>query len=524
MKNVLIPTKLNKVAKEILGNAGLTVVQDADTPMAELVSAHPEAEALIVRSEKVTREVIDALPHLKLVVRAGSGYNTIDIKHARRAGVDVMNTPGANANAVAEEVLALVLAHYRHVVSADQTTRQGLWEKKKYMGHELAGKVVGVVGLGNIGQLVVKRLEGFECTILGYDPLISLNRAKELGIKIVSLEGLFAEADIITLHVPETDGTRGMVNRKLLELMKSESVLVNCARSGVIVEEDLRAVKSEKKIAFLNDVYPEDTAGPKSVADIADIMLPHLGANTEEANTTAARRAAEQLIAYVERGVTKYVVNKGIPDELDESYQQLAYLIALVARRYLGTARSVRRIECSFYGDLHQYAKWFLSPIVAGLSADFDALNDPREAQEYLESKRVAYEVREPAVEKHYDNSMTIDLIEGEQQLRQVSIRGTMAEGKLMISRINDFDGLYFQPHGHNLIVEYRDRPGVLAKITAAVACAGINIDEMRAAQESTATRSLAVLKTDKATSEAIVEEIKRETDAEVVFTLSTLG
>jgi D-3-phosphoglycerate dehydrogenase len=521
MKHVLIPTKLDSIAREILEKKKINVVQDGDTPLMDLVKANPETQALIVRSEKVTKEIIDALPKLRLIVRAGAGYNTIDTKYARKAGVDVMNTPGANANAVAEEVLALVLAYFRHVVPADQSTRAGGWEKKKFMGRELAEKTVGVVGLGNIGQLVVKRLEGFDCRILAYDPVIAMNRAKELGVKIVSLEELFRQADIITLHVPETNDTRGMVNKDLLGLMKEGAVIVNCARAGVLVEEDLRQVKKEKKIGFLNDVYAEDAAGEKSVADVADIMLPHLGASTKEANSTAARRAAEQLIAYAERGVTKFVVNKGVPDGLDEAYQQLAYLIAVVARRYLGTEESVRRIECSFYGDLQQYAKWFLSPVVAGISTDFDAVNDPEEAQEYLAGKGVAYEVREVAPEKRYDNSMTIDLLEGEQQIRQVSVRGTITEGKQVVSRINDFDGLYFQPHGNSVVVVYRDQPGVLAKITSALASDGINIDDMRSVQGGESNQAIAVLKTNREVGADTMARIRQETGAEVAFALS---
>jgi D-3-phosphoglycerate dehydrogenase len=520
MKHVLIPTKLDPVAREILERKGIAVVQDADTSLDELIKAHPETQALIVRSEKVTRDVIDALPNLKLVVRAGSGYNTIDTKYARRAGVDVMNTPGANSNAVAEEVVAFILAWCRHIVPADASTRAGKWEKKKFMGRELAGKTIGIVGLGNIGQLVVKRLTGFDNRILGYDPLISLKRAKELGIEVVGLEEIFSQSDFITLHVPETDETRGMINRQLLGLMKPGAALVNCARAGVIVEEDLRAIKAEKGIGFLNDVYAADAAGEKSVSDIADIMLPHLGASTYEANANAASRAAEQLIAYAERGVTKFVVNKAIPDELDEAYQQLAYHLAFIARRYLGTQKSVRRIECSFYGELHQFAKWFLSPIVAGISADFDALSEPQEAEEYLASKDVEYEVRESAEGKIYDNSMTIDLFEGEKLIKEVSIRGTIAEGNLMISRINDFEGLYFQPHGNSLIVLYQDRPGVLAKITGAVADAAINIDDIRSPHDKTATYSLAVLKTSTPVPPETVARIREEVGTEVAFSV----
>ncbi len=521
MKNVLIPTKLSKVARDILVGHGFVVVQDADTPLSALVAAHPEAEALIVRSEKVDKAVIDALPNLKVVIRAGAGYNTIDTKYARKRRVDVMNTPGANANAVAEEVVALMLAYCRHVIAADASTRRGEWEKKAFMGSEVAGKTVGVVGLGNIGQLVVKRLSGFDVQVLGFDPMLSAQRAKELGVKMVGIDALFAESDFVTLHVPATDETKGMIDRRLLGLMKKGAVLINCARAEVINEADLRAVKAEKRLGFCNDVYAKDEPGPKSVADIADIMLPHLGASTEEANTNAARRSAEQLIAYVEQGISKYIVNKGVPDELDVAYQHLAYCVAAVAQRCLGVNRAIRQIQTSFYGELQGYAKWLLPPIVAGLSKDFDRFCDPEEAEQYLHDKGVAYENREPDPRKAFVNSLTIDLIEGDAEIKQVSIRGTIAEGNLMISRIDDFEGLYFQPQGHSLIVKYQDRPGVLAKITGAVAAAGINIDDIRSPHDSTATCSLAVLKTNQAVPEAVVESIRQATGAGMVATVS---
>ncbi len=316
MKKTLIPTKLEKIAAEILKAKGYTVVQDAATPLAELAKNNPDTELIIVRSEKVTPEIIDMFPKLRLVVRAGAGYDTIDTKHARKKNVDVMNTPGANANAVAEEVVAMMLAACRHLVPADLSTRKGDWEKNKFMGSEVTGKTVGILGMGNIGKLVLKRLEGFEVKVLAYDPILSADLAEQLGVELSTVENIFSKSDFISLHIPQTPETKGMVNKKLLDLMKPGAVLVNCARAGIINEEDLRQARKEKKIVFCNDVYPKDEAGPKSVTDIADIMLPHLGASTVEANTTAATRAAEQAVAYFEKGITTFVVNKGVPDGL----------------------------------------------------------------------------------------------------------------------------------------------------------------------------------------------------------------
>jgi len=341
MKNVLIPTKLDKFAAELLTENGFNVVQDADAALDELVKSNPETEVMIVRSEKVTAEVIDALPKLRLVVRAGAGYNTIDTKYARRNNIDVMNTPGANSNAVAEEVIALMLAGIRHVVTGDITTRAGQWEKKNLMGTELSNKTLGILGLGNIGKLVVKRLQGFNVKVLAFDPFVSADLADKMGIKLASVEEIFEQSDFVTLHIPENDETKGMINKKLFDLMKDGAVLVNGARAGVINEDDLRAAKEEKNIIFCNDVYPKDAAGEKSVADIADIMLPHLGASTKEANFNAAKQAADQAIAYRDKGITNCVVNKGVPDGLDAKYQELAFALAKLARNYLGKDGSV---------------------------------------------------------------------------------------------------------------------------------------------------------------------------------------
>ncbi len=311
MKKILIPTKLDVFAANFLREKGYEVVLDAETPLADLAKANSDAEGLIVRSEKVTAEIIDMLPALKLVVRAGAGYNTIDTVYARSKNIDVMNTPGANSNAVAEEVIAMILAAARFVVPGDNSTRAGLWEKKKFLGTELTGKTVGILGLGHIGQLLVKRLSGFEITALGFDPFVSAEAAAAMGVKLVDLETLFRESDIVSLHIPENDKTRGMINGDFFKVMKPGAMLVNCARAGIINEADLRAAKAEKKLIYCNDVYPKDEAGEKSVADVADVMLPHLGANTKEANFVAAKRSAEQTVAYFEEGAKDWVVNKG---------------------------------------------------------------------------------------------------------------------------------------------------------------------------------------------------------------------
>jgi D-3-phosphoglycerate dehydrogenase len=518
MKKVLIPTKLYKLAADLLVDRGFQVVLNAATPIAELAKANADAEVLIVRSEPVTPEIIDLLPNLKLVVRAGAGYNTIDTKYARSKNIDVMNTPGANSNAVAEEVVAMMLAVYRHVVPADLSTRAGEWEKTKFMGRELTGKTVGIIGLGNIGQLLIKRLAGFEMTVLGYDPMMSPDSAEKLNVKLVGVEDIFAEADFVSLHIPENNETRGMVNRSLLELMKPGAVLINCARAGIINEADLRQVKAEKKIFFCNDVYPKDAPGPKSVADIADLMLPHLGANTHEANFIAARRSAEQTIAYFDQGITSCVVNKSLPDGLDEKYQQLAFVLTSLAKMYLGKKYQPVKVETSFYGKLAEFAKWMNAPIAAGISSEIALERSADDAAKSLADRGVQLVNRTVDNGKHYGESMTIDLVAGGDTMFRVSVRGTVTENRLMISRISKFDGIYLDPIGSHLFIEYNDEPGVIGRIAGILGEKNINIVDIRAPQDLESGHSLCVVKTNVEVPDMLIGKIAEAVKASRAF------
>jgi D-3-phosphoglycerate dehydrogenase len=517
MKKVLIPTKLDAVANEILTqHGGYVVEQTPATDVAELSAEHSDAYAMIVRSEKITEAVMDAFPQLKVIIRAGAGYNTIDTTAARKRGIDVMNTPGANSNAVAEEVVALMLADARHLIPADASCREGLWEKSKFMGREITGKTIGVVGLGHIGRLTIQRLSGFEMRVIGFDPMISSDRAEDLGVELKNLEDLFAESDYISLHIPENNATKGLVDTQLLSRMKNGATLINCSRHGVVNHDDLRELKKTKNLRFLNDVYPKDEAGLKPEADIADIMLPHLGASSAEANLNAARMAARILIEFEEKGITSFIVNRDIPEGLDEAYGDLAYTLTSMARGLLGTNRRLKLLECSVYGDLAPYSEWLVVPMVTALKSDFDRSLDHRAALDALKDHGIEYTNRKVDNQKGYGNSITVDLTaeSGKDQLTSVSVRGTVAENQVMISRINDFEKLYFDPKGHTLLFIFRDRPGVLGMIAAAVADAGINIDDVRNPHDDSGEWSIAILKINQPAPDALVQKISKKVEA----------
>jgi D-3-phosphoglycerate dehydrogenase len=388
------------------------------------------------------------------------------------------------------------------------------------MGREVAGKTVGIVGLGNIGRLVVTRLSGFGCTFLGYDPLISSERAEQMDVELVDLETLFTKSDYVSLHIPETAETKKIISTKLLGSMKKGATLINCARAGVVDEAALRLIKAEKGLRFLNDVYPKDEAGPKSVADIADIMVPHLGASTKEANLMAAKRAAEQLVELDEKGITSYIVNRDIPEGLDQAYCDLANTIGRVAGLALGGETNLKQIETSCYGALKPFRDWLIVPVVAALWKEIECSMDAKAAEKFLEGRGVNYQSRDTDERKGFASSMTVDLMGSldVSTLRQVSVRGTVAEGTIMISRINQFEKLYFEPNGHVVCFQYKDRPGVVGRIGAALAEAQLNIEDVRHSHHAPTDQSLAIFRLNAPVSKEFVKQLATELGATMAF------
>ena len=298
--------------------------------------------------------------------------------------------------------------------------------------------------------------------------------------------------------------------------------LLDCARAGILNEEDLRAVKTEKKIVFCNDVYPKDVAGEKPIADLCDLMLPHLGANTFEANFVAAKRAAEQTIAYFEQGVTNCVVNKALPDGLDGKYQKLAYVLTSLTNAYLGKENPTR-VETSFYGDLAQYAKWMTPPIAAGIAAEFALDKAPSDAEHFLSDTGIELVNREVDNTKHYGEAMSIDLFVGGNLIYKAGARGTITENNLMISRLNDFDQLYLEPSGHHLFVEYKDEPGVIGRIAGILGEKNINIIDIRAPQDLKSGLSLTVVKTNVEVPDMLIQKIREAVKASKAFQFTYL-
>ena len=317
-----------------------------------------EADALLVRSAvQVDQAVLAKAPKLRVIGRAGVGVDNVDLEAATEAGVLVMNTPGGNAISVAEHTLALMLAMARHISQADTTTRAGKWEKKKLMGNELRGKVLGIVGLGSIGREVVKRARAFEMHIVAHDPYVTPKLAQDLGVDLMDLPRLYAASDYITLHVAATPETTGMLSQDAFAQMKTGVRIVNCARGELVDETALAAALASGKVAGAAiDVFATEPppAGYPLFCAPGILATPHIGGSTEEAQEIVGVRIAEQVLEYLNTGVAINAVN--MPALSRDQYRTLGPYVALAeglgtlaAQIATGNPRTVRLV---YFGNI----------------------------------------------------------------------------------------------------------------------------------------------------------------------------
>lgn len=312
--HVLIPDSVHLSALEVFQSAPeIRVSASGQLQRAETLAAIADADALIVRSAtKVDAEMLAAGSKLRAIARAGVGVDNVDVKTATANGVVVMNTPDGNTIATAEETLALMLALARHVPQAYLSMREGKWDRKSYMGTELRGKTLGIVGFGRIGRAVAKRALAFEMSVIAYDPYIPEDIAADLGVDLVSLDEIYRQSDYITLHTVLTDETRGMIRRENIDKMKPGVRIVNAARGALINEADLaEAIKSGKIAGAALDVYAQEPppADHPLIGLPGVVHTPHLAASTEEAQIAVAVEAAELIADGLLNGKWRNVVN-----------------------------------------------------------------------------------------------------------------------------------------------------------------------------------------------------------------------
>jgi D-3-phosphoglycerate dehydrogenase len=324
MFHVLIPDNVDQKAVDLLENTdGLKVSSPGKLSAEELLAQVGEANALVIRSGvKITREVFAAAPNLKAIARAGVGVDNVDLEAASEYGVVVMNTPGGNTISTAEHTFGLMLALARHLPQGDASLKAGRWDRKKYVGVELKGKTLGLLGFGRIGQAVAKRALAFEMRVLAYDPF--LDDAFFLGhsVERVSVDELYQQSDFISLHAPLTDDTRGMINQATIALMKEGVRIINAARGALINDDDLaEAIKSGKVVGAALDVYVEEPPNSDHPLIGLDNVIdtPHLAASTSDAQITVAVEAAELIANALLHNQFENVVNSAVLRKLEES-------------------------------------------------------------------------------------------------------------------------------------------------------------------------------------------------------------
>ena len=313
MAKVLISDPLAKEGVERLKEEdGFRVREAPGLSQEELIKTIPEYDALIVRSEtRVTEDVIRAASRLKVIGRAGTGLDNIDIKAATERGIIVMNAPEGNTISVAEHTISMILALSRNIPQAHFSLRSGEWNRKKFMGTEVYGKILGIVGLGRVGSEVAKRAQGLKMRIIAYDPFISKERAEQLGVTLIDLEELLPEVDYLTVHTPLTSQTRNLIGEREIALMKRDARIINCARGGIIQEDALyRALKENRLKGAALDVFEKGKSFDSSLLKLDSVIItPHLGASTEEAQKRVALDIVLQVIDALKGGPLRNVVN-----------------------------------------------------------------------------------------------------------------------------------------------------------------------------------------------------------------------
>jgi D-3-phosphoglycerate dehydrogenase len=476
------------------------------------------ADALVVRSAvKVTREVLDKAPRLKVIGRAGVGVDNVDLEAATAAGVIVMNTPGGNAISVAEHTIALMLALARSIPQASVSTRGGKWEKKKFLGNEIRGKTLGILGLGSIGREVVKRARAFEMRILASDPYVSPQAAAGLDVELVDASRLFAESDYITLHTALTPETHKIISKEAIAQMKPGVRIINCARGEMVDPAALADAIRDGKVAGAGlDVFSPEPPPADSLLLALDnvIATPHIAGSTEEAQEIVGVRIAEQMVQYLRDGVAINAVN--MPALTPEQYRTLGPYIALAER--LGTfaaqiapgnPRAVRFVYCGKIGDSSTHLlrnSGLVGLLNRWLSRKATLVN----AMQIATDRGLTVAERHETTAGHV-GTVTLEL---DSDAGLTTVEGAVVLGK---SRLIQVDGIYCEAPltGHFIFMKNQDVPGVIGHVGTVLGRNGINIANFALGRRdeplspSAPREAIAVVETDGAVPEGVLAELR---------------
>ena len=468
---------------------------------------------MIRSGTKITGELIEAAKNLKVIGRAGVGYENIDADAATKRGIVVMNTPGGNNVTTGEHTVALMMALARHIPQAVASLKGGKWDRNKFVGVELCNKTVGVVGLGNVGRIVAERAAGLRMKVLGYDPFIAAENIARMGVEPGTLEDIFTKSDFITVHVPLTPETQGLINKAAIEKMKPGVRIINCARGGIVDENDLaEAIRTGKVAGAALDVYVDEPPSPDHPLLKLEqvITTPHLGASTDEAQLNVAIAVAEQMVDFLAQGVVRYAVN--VPSVSPEllavlrPYLTLGEKIGSLMTQLAGSLPEEVQVE--YRGDVTQFnvapltvavIKGLLTPV---LESAVNYVNAPMMARErgvkIIESKGEAA--------GDFASSITVTGRNGKETLE---IEGAMFDSKH--PRIVRFNNFYLEavPEGYILVLQNNDVPGVVGAVGTILGKNGINIAGMELGRSQKGGNAISFTHVDEAVNKKALDELR---------------
>jgi D-3-phosphoglycerate dehydrogenase len=497
------------------------VVLQNRLPEAELLPLVKDVVAMVVRSEtKVTRKVIEAAPKLRVVGRAGVGVDNVDVEAATQHGVVVMNTPGGNTISTAELSFAMILSLARKVPQACASMAAGKWDRKQFQGSELAGKTLGVLGMGRIGSEVARRALAFKMKVLGYDPFLTEARAQELGVELADLDGVYRVADFITIHMPVTEQTRGMLSGAAFARMKPKVRIVNCARGEIIVENDLLAALDSGKVAAAAlDVYANEPLAAEHPFRTHPglILTPHLGASTGEAQEKCGIEVADVITAYLVTGEVRNAVNLPYLDA--QTYEQVKPYMTLGEKlgRLLTqlTPGQVDRLHITYGGKARELPN--VDPITRAILMGFLSRASVKDLNN-VNVRSIASTLGLTVEEKRSNEPVTFN------EWLHVQV---FRNGNKVVSAGGTFFGspdnprivrLFSQPteivpSGIVLLLTNKDRPGIVGFLGTLLSRHQVNIASMSLTRNTAGGQALTVLNLDSVPPPGALEEIQRDPD-----------
>jgi D-3-phosphoglycerate dehydrogenase len=484
----------------------------------ELIAAIPEYDALIVRSEtKVTRKVLEAGRRLQAVGRAGVGVDNIDVEAATQLGVVVVNAASSNTIAAAEHTIALMLALARHIPQAHASLEAGKWDRRRFIGTELRGKTLGIIGLGRIGTEVARRATAFGMNLIGHDPFIALEHARNIGVELMPLEDLLAHCDILSVHAPLTSSTQHLIGAAEMAKMRRGAFIVNCARGGLVDEDALyEALQSGQVGGAALDVFAEEPPGAKPLFQHPNVVAtPHLGASTAEAQTSVAREVVQQLLDVLEGRTPRYAVNAPLvpADTLKELAPYVP--VALAAGRLASQLAEGQPsgIAITYRGEVAQFETALLRATVLRGFLERSSEERVNLVNASLTAQRRGLHVEERKSEDEASPYNSLLVVDVRTSTGETSVAATLTQNDVHVVQIDAYRVDIVPSGGPWIIVHHTDRPGMIGNIGTITGQNDINIASMQVSRERARGPAMTVLGLDEAVSDQQTAQIAQIPD-----------